>query len=267
MLSSVKTLKWIVMALLLLPGAAGAADLDAILGRIAELDRVGVVFDDTDPGGSVPVRRSDGKYHMCCIDLLNVAYRAAGYDLRSAGRQVSNLVRVIRRDPRFQFYPGPNVNPWLANWKPKEPFRVGDMIFVHYDDNHDRHSGIVTGVDPKTGLPSYITQVSIYSDNLGLHRSTFDGFFSLRCRQLTGWARPKAWNGAPISPTERALMVAAPPSPYKIWKTCKPFEGESAKIMLAALAKVKAARLQGERPRPVWVFPHPKRDSSPKAED
>lgn len=234
-------------------GAAVAGDLDAILARIDELDKTGVVFDDTDGGGSVPVKRRDGKYHMCCIDLLNVAYRNAGIQLPGAGRSVANLVSLIKRDKRFVYYPGPGVNPWLSGWKTKVPFRVGDMVFVHYDDNHDRHSGIVTGVDPETGMPSYITQVSFYSDNKGLHRTTYAGFFSLRCRQLTGWARPVAWNSQPVGETEKKLMVKAPVVPIKPFRA---FDGDSAAQMVAALQKVRNARRDAERkPVSVWVVP------------
>ena len=37
--------------------------------------------------------------------------------------------------------------------------------------------------------------------------TTFNEFFSLRCRQLTGWARPAAWDSAPLPPEERRLTV------------------------------------------------------------
>lgn len=188
----------------------GTSDLGNILDTIDHLMSVGVVFDDTDGQGHIPVRRSDGHYHMACVDLLLVTYRKAGYsfgDRSGHFRSVSTLLQQVQRDRRFHYYPGPAANPRLVDWSPRTPFRVGDMIFVQYDDNNDRHSGIVTGVDPTTGFPSFITQVSIYAENEGIHRSTFNEFFSLRCRQLTGWARPAAWDAAPLPPEERPLTV------------------------------------------------------------
>lgn len=190
----------------------GESDLANILGAIDHLKSVGVVFDDNDGQGHIPVRRRDGKYHMACVDLLLVAYRAAGYGLGT--RQVAAVLQHVRRNPKFHYYPGPGVNPRVEKWLPEQPFRVGDMVFISYDDNNDRHSGIVTGVDPTTGLPSYITQVSIYNDNEGLHRSTFNAFFSLKCRQLIGWARPAAWDDAPM-PAEEIALTVTPAQPVR----------------------------------------------------
>lgn len=189
----------------------GKSDLANILESIDNLHRVGVKFDDTDGQGHIPVKRRDGRYHMACIDLLLVAYRAAGYSLGS--RQVVAVLEHVKRSPKYHFYEGPEANPRVEKWLPEKPFRVGDMIFVEYEDNYDRHSGIVTGVDPATGLPSYITQVSIYNDNEGLHRSTWNGFFSLKCRQLTGWARPAAWDHAPMPAEEVPLTVTPVKAP------------------------------------------------------
>lgn len=207
----------------------GKPDITNILEAADKLAVEGVVFDEGDPQGDVPVKRKDGKYHMCCIDLVTVGYRAAGYDLPSAivggpllvknsktgrrgagaGRAVTAVIPLIKKNPTFRYIPGPGVNPRFTPWKPQVPFRVGDIVFVHYDDGPDRHSGIVSGVDPATGLPSYITQISLYSENNGLHRSTFSEFFSLRCRLLTGYGRPVAWDTSPMSVHEKALHVAA----------------------------------------------------------
>ncbi|MBI4862789.1 MAG: hypothetical protein HY815_21380 [Candidatus Riflebacteria bacterium] len=214
----------------------GRSDLTCILGTIADLDKTGVVFDDESGGGDVPVRHRDGKYHMCCVDLLLVAYRSAGYDLAAgmrggtvimsrgrvkrpgAGglRQVERVVRFVRKSPTFHWYEGPCVNLLGNPWRPGVAFRVGDMLFCHCANHDNRHSGIVTGVDPKTGLPSFITSISIHNDNRGLHRSTFDDFFAVRCRQLTGYARPASWDGSPPPPEEAALTVTPPPDPKRI---------------------------------------------------
>ena len=197
----------------------GVSDVDAILRTIDALAGVGVKFDDEDKDGYLPALRRDGKYHMACIDLLHVCYRAAGYDIpramiggllldpdrvpsgRNTGytRSVVNTIDFLKRSPNFHFYQSPEIN-LVANrrWHPRVPFRIGDMLFVHYNDANDRHSGIVTGVDDATGLPTHITQVSIYNENQGLRRATIDEFFALKCRMLTGYARPACWDGQPI---------------------------------------------------------------------
>ena len=197
----------------------GLPDVQNILNRIDELATVGVKFDDEDQCGNVPERRADGKYLMACIDLVNVTYRAAGYDIPSAMsggkligattdpkkvghgnfRQIVTVLDWIKRNPNFHFYATPEIN-LVANkrWRPDVPFKIGDMVFVHYDDATDRHSGIVTGVDEATGRPTHITNCSIYNENQGLHRATVDEFFALKCRMLTGHARPASWDGGSI---------------------------------------------------------------------
>lgn len=202
----------------------GVSDVDSILRKIDELARVGVKFDDEDKDGNVPMRRRDGKYHMACVDLLHIVYREAGIDIPSSMsggrllestadpkklgsgrfRQISHVVPWLRRNPNFHYYSTPEIN-LVGNrrWRPRTPFKTGDMIFVHYNDASDRHSGIVTGVDPATGLPTHITQVSIYNQNQGLHRASIDEFFALKCRMLSGYAHPASWEEAPIvDPTE-----------------------------------------------------------------
>lgn len=193
----------------------GLPDVDNVLRQIDHLASVGVMFDDEDKDGNIPNRGKDGKYRMACVDLLNVCYRAAGYDIPSAMkggpllgkndpkacgsgafRQIDKVVPWLKRNPNFHYYKTPEIN-LVANrrWRPRVPFKIGDMLFVHYDDATDRHSGIVTGVDPSTGLPTHITNCSIYNENQGLHRATVDEFFSLKCRMLSGYARPASWDG------------------------------------------------------------------------
>jgi len=211
----------------------GRSDLKNILDRIAELERDKIVFDEDDSQGHVPARRRDGAYHMCCVDLILVAYRAAGYDIAAAMcggkliggdfrrcrggvgrcRKVALVSDYAKREPLFHYYEGPDANLSSVRWTPKVRFRVGDMVFIRCRDNGDRHSGIVTGVDPKTGLPSYITQISFYSRNRSLHRSTLDEFFGVSCRQLTGYARPALWDSTPVTQEEQQLIVTAPPRP------------------------------------------------------
>ncbi|MBI4865200.1 MAG: hypothetical protein HY815_33805 [Candidatus Riflebacteria bacterium] len=244
----------------------GKPDVKNILDRVDQLHKDGVIFDESAPMGHIPVRGRKGRYPMVCIDLIYVAYRAAGYDLlsamtggplfkkdapppRGAGglRLVTRLLAFVKKSPHFHYYDGPDLN--LAahpKWRPRTPFRVGDMLLIHYDDNADRHSGIVTGVDPNTGLPTYITQVSIYTATEGMHRSTLDEFFSVVDRRLTGWARPALWDQAPMSAEERALTVPLPPEPPR--PTFYPggaFEDIHARAR-ARLASGRAARL-GER--------------------
>lgn len=198
----------------------GLPDVDNILRQIDHLATVGVKFDDECKDGNVPNKNAkDGKYHLACVDLLNIAYRAAGYDIPSSMsggpllgkndpkklgsgsfRQIDNVVPWLMRNPNFHYFRTPEIN-LVANqrWRPRVPFKIGDMVFVHYDDANDRHSGIVTGVDPATGRPTHITNCSIYNENQGLHRATIDEFFSLKCRMLSGYARPASWDGDPIT--------------------------------------------------------------------
>ena len=231
----------------------GRADVDDILGCIDYCERAGVVFDDKDPLGHIPVRRPDRNYHMVCVDLVAVSYRTAGYafggDLDpinrpgapfvNAGlyRQVVQMRARVQSDPRFRYFPGPGINPIPGGWRPPSAFRIGDMVFVHYNDAADYHIGIVTGVDPRTGLPSYVTEVSPYTPSGGLYRSTWREFFGLRCRVLTGWARPATWDGAPVSALERALTVIPPPQPARSVRLF----GSTASRLSAALEKVRAS--------------------------
>lgn len=213
----------------------GVPDVENILNRIDVLANVGVKFDDEDVQGHLPMRRKDGKYHMACIDLPLVVYRAAGYDIAGAMvggplfntaakpesiksgrfRQIVYVVDWMKKQKDFNFYQTPEAGNLALNksWRPAVPFRLGDMVFVHYDDASDKHSGIVTGVDPATGLPTHITQVSIYNENQGMHRSTLEEFFSLKCRVLTGYARPATWDGG--RPVPQALAAPLPPKKLK----------------------------------------------------
>jgi hypothetical protein len=201
--------------------------VEKLLGSIRFLEQTGVVYDEYDPSGHIPLRRADGRFHMVCIDLLTVCYRTAGYDFGDVdyARRVAVLKDRIRFDNRFRFFPGPGFNPRLQPWRPPAPFRVGDMLFVRYDDAPEYHAGIVTGVDPRSGLPSHVTHISSYTPTGGIHRSTFREFFRLRCRQLVGWARPVAWDRTPPGPIERTLTVVpgpdrpAPAMPFRWGRT------------------------------------------------
>jgi hypothetical protein len=226
----------------------GKADVENILEKAEWLQHEGVIFDENDPGGHIPVRRKDGKFHMVCVDLLTVTYRAAGYKVPST-RLVTQLIGHVKKSKDFQWYEGPGQNLYRTTWRPETPFRVGDMIFVHYSDNKDRHSGLVTGVDPTTGLPSHITQISVYSENEGMCRSTFDGFFSLRCRMLTGWARPRAWDVS--EPSDRELELTVKPSPAPAAPLPKfPVHGDSAQQMHSLLNRVRTSRDRTSAPPP-----------------
>jgi hypothetical protein len=224
----------IAAALALAPASAqvdvngdGRTDVQNILAKIDELAKVGVMFDDEDTKGHIPTMHKDGKYHMACVDLPIIVYRAAGYDLAGAMlgkpllnndvkpeeypsgkfRQIVHMLKWMKASPDFNFYPAPAINLNAhPGWRPKVPFRVGDLFFVHYDDASDRHSGIVTGVDHATGLPTHITQVSIYNENQGMHRSTLEEFFQLRCRVLTGYARPASWDGGKLTGEVLAML-------------------------------------------------------------
>lgn len=202
----------------------GRSDVDTILGIIAYLEREGVVYDDRDGGGHIPVRRADNKYHMVCVDLLTVCYRSAGYEFGGAKdpfaprtpssyyRQTAHLQQRVASDPRFRYYPGPNINPVATAWKPDRPFRVGDMVFQKYSDTNEYHVGIVCAVDTRNGLPSQVAQISSYTPTGSIHRSTWREFFWLKCRTLTGWARPAIWETLPMGDTERALTGRPPAS-------------------------------------------------------
>jgi hypothetical protein len=210
----------------------GRTDLDQILGCLAYLERIGVVYDDRDHEGHVPVRRTDGRFHMVCVDLVTVCYRTAGYAFGGLTdpvgqrvrdfRQVVNLRARVQADPRFRYFAGPMVNPVATRWRPTARFRVGDMVFVDYSDAREYHAGIVTGVDPRTGLPTTVAQISRYTPDGGLHGSTFAEFFALSCRRLTGWARPAVWDRAPMSALERSLTVPARPRPRAWWRVSTP---------------------------------------------
>jgi hypothetical protein len=191
------------------PLTSPLGSVEKLLGSIAFLEQTGVVYDEHDPDGHIPVRRFDGRYHMACIDLLTVCYRTAGYDFGPVifHRRVALLKERIRYDDRFRFFVGPGTNPRVHAWRPPAPFRVGDMLFVRYDDAPEYHAGIVTGVDPRTGLPAYVTHISGYTPTGGIYRSTYREFFRLRCRQLVGWARPVAWDRAPPGAVEKTLTV------------------------------------------------------------
>ena len=45
----------------------------------------------------------------------------------------------------------------------------------------------------RNGLPSTVAQISTYTPTGSIHRSTWREFFWLKCRTLTGWARPALW--------------------------------------------------------------------------
>ena len=201
--------------------ADGRSDVDNILGCIAYLTQQGVVYDDQDGGGHIPTRRADGRFHMCCVDLVTVCYRNAGYEFGGANdsftrvgssyyRQTAHLRQRVMSDPRFRYFPGPNTNPLVTAWRPAQPFRVGDIVFQTYEDTHENHVGIVTSVDTRNGLPSTVTQISSYTPTGGIHRSTWREFNWLRCRTLVGWARPTAWDATPQGATERALTGHPP---------------------------------------------------------
>jgi hypothetical protein len=217
----------------------GKPDLHTIMGILSHLERQGVAYDDRDPGGNVPELRSDGRYHMVCVDLLTVAYRNAGYSF--LGRQVVRLREQVMRDPRMKYFAGPDANPLPGSWRPATPMRVGDMVFARYDDTPEYHAGIVSGVDPRTGLPTHVTQISSYTPTGGIHRSTWREFWWLRCRRLMGWARPAAWDAGPVTELERSLTVPAPPGSNRVpvWFS---YEGPTALKLRAALAKVRASR-------------------------
>ena len=219
----------------------GKPDLHTIMGILSHLERQGVVYDDRDPGGNVPELRSDGRYHMVCVDLLTVAYRNAGYSF--LGRQVVRLREQAMTDPRMRYVAGPDANPLAIAWRPAAPFRVGDMVFARYDDAPEYHAGIVSGVDPRTGVPTHVTQISSYTPTGGIHRSTWREFWWLKCRRLTGWARPAAWDTAPVTRLEESLTVPAPPGRDRapVWFV---YEGSSAQRLKAALDKVRATSLR-----------------------
>ena len=235
----------------------GRSDVDTILGIIAYLQREGVVYDDHAGDGHIPTRHADGKFHMVCVDLLTVCYRSAGYefggakDLGGRGigsayyRQSAHLQQRVMADPRFRYYAGPGVNPVATAWKPDHPFRVGDMVFSTYSDTGEHHTGIVTSVDTRNGLPSTVTQISSYTPTGSIHRSTWREFFWLKCRTLTGWARPALWETLPPGDTEKALTGRPPASvdANPVWLT----SGTAATLptsgrLMDALQKVRDSR-------------------------
>jgi len=195
----------------------GLSDVDNILDEIDRLKKVGVVFDDEDSQGHIPIKRGDGLYHMACVDLILVAYRAAGYDLcRALGggrlerdkaeglykkgdhggsaRLVVNLVAYVKKSPAFTYYDVWGTSPLDEPWYPEVPFQVGDILFLHYTDSKDRHSCIVTDVDDQTGLPTRVANISAYNPGEDLQEIPFEALFQLYCRRISGYVRPTVWN-------------------------------------------------------------------------
>ena len=217
--------------------ADGRPDSQEILQVVNLLRQQGVTFNDEDSLGHRPVIRN-GRYQMACVDLLLVAYRAAGYDLCSAmrggpllrnldaqlldyrenggnARRIASLIPYFKRAPEWRYFDAAGADPLDVNWVPRDPFQVGDMLFLHYvcDGSHDRHSGIVTAVDP-TGRPVRVAQISSYNPNEDLQEVTMPILFRLWCRRLTGHSRPAAWDagvmaGANESRQRRAVLEPA----------------------------------------------------------
>lgn len=122
---------------------------------------------------------------LVCIDLCTASYERAGYPITS---ELLDHHRIPRED-RIQWSPGIWVSrrkPYLSrnlgylvpflkrskNWRyfsepkldspddrPREPFRPGDMVFFGLTEDLGTrkfrlcHSGIVSTVDPDTGMP------------------------------------------------------------------------------------------------------------------
>jgi hypothetical protein len=177
-----------------------STDVSRIMGALEELGRIGVEFDDHDPEGYVPLLRADGRYHMACIDLVHVAYRAAGYDLmaflrsrHAPTRSVLALAQAMETSREYRYFPCPPVNPLETAWRPREPFRVGDILFLHYANSAEQHSGIVSSVDP-SGRPLRIAHVSPYNEEADFSESSLAELFQVSTRRLTGHARPAAWD-------------------------------------------------------------------------
>ncbi|MBI4867090.1 MAG: SH3 domain-containing protein [Candidatus Wallbacteria bacterium] len=123
---------------------------------------------------------------MVCIDLCTAAYEQAGYPLTknlldahgikdqvrwSTGIWVSKskpyysrnldiMVPFLKKSPAYRYFPENQINSPTA--RPNEPFLPGDMIFFGLTGELGTpkfrlcHSGIVTEVDPETGMPLYI---------------------------------------------------------------------------------------------------------------
>lgn len=197
----------------------GVTDQQNIMDAVHALAAKGVTFNDEDPGGHRPVYRN-GYYQMCCIDLILVAYRAAGYDLCTAvgggnlirastdylgysggaggARSVKAMTAYTRGSPVWKYEDLSGVDPLSSSWIPAEPFQKGEMVFIDYTCTHgrqnsDRHSGIVTEVDARSGRPTRISQISTYNKNEGLQEVSLPALFNMYCRRLTGRARPAAW--------------------------------------------------------------------------
>ena len=232
-------MRTLLIVLLLLAGPAVAQEAlspyeeaRVILSKISELAATGVAFDDEGSDGYIPALHIDGRYHMACIDLVLVSYRAAGYDFidlmnqRDApelgptarkischpvepkvsgkpeagvtgparSRSIVRLIEYLKSSSAFHYYDGQNSRPLDREWKPRMPFRIGDIVFLHYIDGPDRHSGIVTRVDPLSGLPAMVAQISPYNKVTDLQQTTLPELFRLKCRRLTGYARPARWD-------------------------------------------------------------------------
>ncbi len=128
---------------------------------------------------------------LVCIDLPNMTYAKAGYDLPKlmaedarknpkrygarAGsamntasdpylaRRVPNVIRFLASDPRFYYFPEPNLR--TVDARPRTQFLPGDVIFFGHTDElgtskfGPNHSGIVTEIDPETGMPTQVVSM------------------------------------------------------------------------------------------------------------